>query len=125
MSALHKLAEALARIEHKVDVLLHWNFSPQHYSLLAIPQLKDFSHSCPICCQTVQYLVDPGAEILIRKCGCATGKQAPIKLEAFAPPPPDPSQKGSRYGSFEEADRSGSDSDGERRGPAGSGGGRR
>jgi hypothetical protein len=73
-NAQHLLAEALARIEHKVDALIN------EKRFLVIPPLGDFSHVCPVCKRSVQYMVDQMAEILIRKCGCTTGKQAPIKL---------------------------------------------
>ena len=82
--ALHQLAEALARIEHKVDVL--FTFLRRQNPQLMIPAVGDLNHTCPVCQQPVTYVVDPVVQILIRKCGCRTGLQAPINLEAFAPP---------------------------------------
>lgn len=84
MSALHQLAESLARLEHKVDILLREERKKN--PMLMIPAVGDFNHQCPVCQQPVSYIVDTLAQVLVRKCGCKTGLQAPINLEAFAPP---------------------------------------
>jgi len=83
-AALHQLAEALARVEHKQDLIL--TALRKQNPMLMIPAVGDFNHTCPVCQQQVKYVVDPVVQILIRKCGCKTGLQAPINLEAFAPP---------------------------------------
>ncbi len=82
--SFHVLAEALARIEHKMDLILQQEKkrNPQ----LLIPPVGAFLHNCPVCSEQVKYIVDPILAVLIRKCGCKTGMQAPINLEAFKPP---------------------------------------
>jgi hypothetical protein len=81
--ALGIIAEALARIEHKLDLLLQ-NIKYQHVPVLT--GVGDKSHTCPLCKQQVKYVVDVIKKVLTRQCGCKTGLQPPIDLAAFAPP---------------------------------------
>lgn len=90
MNSIHALAEALVRIEHKVDIAL--SALRKANPILTIPSVGDFNHTCPVCQQQVTYMIDSLARILVRKCGCKTGLQPPIDLESFAPP------GGKRYG---------------------------
>jgi len=81
--ALGIIAEALARIEHKLDVIIKASWSSNSPFLTSV---GDKSHSCPLCKQQVKYTVDVIKKVLTRQCGCKTGLQAPIDLAAFAPP---------------------------------------
>src|ERR1043166_8882079 len=87
MAADAKIMEALARLEHKVDILMKTQFSQAQALDLAVPDLKvgDTNHSCPLCHQPVDYHVDVMNSVVVRKCGCSTGKIA-LDLGAFAPP---------------------------------------
>jgi hypothetical protein len=79
MPADNVLAEALARIEHKLDRLL------DRQLVQPIEQLGA-RVACPVCKQKVDYQVDQINKVIVRKCGCKTGLQAPMDLSAFAPP---------------------------------------
>jgi hypothetical protein len=64
---LNILAEALARIEHKLDYLLrHHNVPiyPMHFS----------GNICPTCNKQVEYLIDVKSQVVVRRCDCGTGK---------------------------------------------------
>ena len=80
--ALGVLAEALARIEHKLDLLLRGTLSSSR-----LISVGDKSHACPLCNQQVKYSIDILKRVLTRQCGCKTGFQPPVDLEAYAPPP--------------------------------------
>ena len=83
MAADAVLAEALSRLEHKVDLLMHLiagNFSGAHL------QLGDPNHICPVCQSQVTYRIDIANKVAIRSCKCSTGLQAPIDLGAYSPP---------------------------------------
>ena len=83
MASDNVLAEALARIEHKLDRLLERQLKQPIEQLGALV-------ACPICKQQVDYQVDQINKVIARKCGCKTGLQAPLDLNAFAPPAPAP-----------------------------------
>jgi hypothetical protein len=87
MSADNVLAEALARIEHKVDLILEAS-----RILVGITQLGE-KMQCPVCKQVVLYQVDQLAKVVLRKCGCKTGLHAPLDLSAFAPMASDKTRK--------------------------------
>jgi len=74
------LAEALARIEHKVDHLIrHLNVPvyPMHFS----------GNACPVCSKAIDYQVDVKSQIVTRRCDCTTGKvPSAIPLLPVAPP---------------------------------------
>jgi hypothetical protein len=101
MSADDKIAEALARIEHKLDVLfvlLESDGAAPHIRREMrqdIRQVGDPRHRCSICKSQVEYFADPIDSVVVRKCGCKTGKIA-IDVKAFAPPAsPVPSKENS------------------------------
>lgn len=75
-----KIMEALARIEHKLDLLLDSEERIRNY-----PSVSDTGNKCPVCRQSVNYNVDINDAVVVRKCGCSTGKIA-LDLKAFAPP---------------------------------------
>lgn len=88
MAAEDVLAEALARLEHKVDLILEFlatTVGPGTQGFL-LTQVGDQKHVCPVCTQQVQYMVDIIKKVVIRKCGCATGMIAPFDPTLFAPP---------------------------------------
>ncbi len=73
--ALAIIAEALARIEHKVDLVL------QRLGFLdnkPFQQLQFEGMSCPVCSQPVAYQIDVMHGVVARKCGCTTGKLPPL-----------------------------------------------
>lgn len=86
MSSTGPLAEALARVEHKLDLLLESQAGQDRQ--LQLRTLGDPEHLCPLCQQSVTYLVDIMSKLLTRKCGCSTGMQAPLNLQSLAPPTP-------------------------------------
>jgi hypothetical protein len=70
--ALGILAEAVLRIEHKLDLVLKrlgfLDATPH-------PQMHFVGHMCPVCNQAVDYQIDITHNVAVRKCGCKTGKQ--------------------------------------------------
>ena len=74
MSALAELAEAVVRIENKLDIL----FRALGLGEGIFPQLHFVGQVCPVCKRVVDYQVDVVNQIVKRKCGCATGKQPPL-----------------------------------------------
>jgi len=81
--------EALARIEHKVDVtldLLMEMIGRMGIIRMIIPKMGDNSHRCPICKKDVKYVVDLVDKSVTAQCDCKTGKYAPIDFDQFAPP---------------------------------------
>src|SRR5262245_13125866 len=88
MSADDKIMEALARLEHKMDLVLDMLGvgDPNVRHLLSnIRQVGDTQHQCTLCKQPVEYATDPVDSVVVRKCGCKTGKIA-LDMKAFAPP---------------------------------------
>lgn len=89
MSADDKISEALARVEHKLDIVLDMlglnNQQVRGLVINSVRQVGDPSHRCSLCQQPVEYVADPIDSVIIRKCGCKTGKIA-LDLKAFAPP---------------------------------------
>ena len=89
MAAEGPISEALSRLEHKVDLVLDIVarlVGPDVRGSWMLTQVGEPSHTCPVCTQPVQYLVDIMNKVITRKCGCSTGKQAPVDLAALAPP---------------------------------------
>jgi hypothetical protein len=82
VSADALLMETLLRVEHKIDLLLKRLPAEDGDDLLKVGSVN---HSCPLCTQPVSYNVDINDSVVIRKCGCSTGKIA-LDLKAFAPP---------------------------------------
>lgn len=85
MSSPNTLAEALARVEHKLDLLLESQAGQD--PMLQLRSVGDPDHLCPVCQKAVSYHVDIMSKLLTRTCGCSTGKSAPLNLTAFSPPP--------------------------------------
>ncbi len=103
-----KVMEALARMEHKLDLVLGED------SKKARKKVGDPTHCCSLCHQTVDYQIDLNDSVVIRKCGCSTGKIA-IDLKAFAPPVL-PAKRTDNGRDDEQEDRN--DSGGRHRGPS-------
>lgn len=82
MTADAKLMEAVLVLSHKVDLLLN---REQEKSGRDTVKVGSPNHNCPVCKQPVQYNVDIEDSVVIRKCGCSTGKVA-LDMRAFAPP---------------------------------------
>ena len=102
--ALGIITEALARIEHKLDVLIHALVgSKKEFQYLTGVGAQQ--HACPLCRQQVKYTVDVIKKVLTRQCGCKTGLQPPIDLAAFAPPAL-PAKKEMRDDGHDQEDRS-------------------
>ena len=89
----HSNAESLARLEHKVDLLLRAKAEESPH--LYLTSVGDPSHVCPLCTRTVSYQVDLMNSSLTRLCGCSTGIHSPINLQPFAPPTPTENGNGS------------------------------
>jgi len=72
--AFQIVTEALARIEHKLDLILRaikYQEAPERMPM-------DFiGHECPVCGQLVKYTVDLINNVVVRRCQCTTGKLAP------------------------------------------------
>jgi hypothetical protein len=84
MPAEDVMAESLARVEHKLDMVLRWLRTMGN--TVSLSQVGDESHKCPLCSATVSYVVDVLKKVVVRKCGCKTGKIAPVDLSLFEPP---------------------------------------
>lgn len=113
MSADDKMAEALARIEHKIDVLMalmarSMTPSPANQTFLEnvmkYEQVGSKSHKCFLCAKSVEYIVNTADAVVVRKCGCTTGKIA-LDLKAFAPPALPGSTKENDSGEQQQEDR--------------------
>jgi hypothetical protein len=65
--AFNILAEALARIEHKIDKLLI-ALGPQRY----IEPMHFAGQTCPVCKSQIDYLIDIQNNVVVRRCGCRT-----------------------------------------------------
>lgn len=61
------LAEALARLEHKVDAVckaVGASVYPMHFS----------GNTCPSCSKVIDYQIDVVNQVVVRRCDCTTGK---------------------------------------------------
>lgn len=65
------LAEALLRIEHKVDAILKAVMLPGQIPPMP---LHFVGQQCPICYSPIDYQVDVQKGVVVRRCGCKTGK---------------------------------------------------
>lgn len=61
------LAEALARIEHKLDYLL------RHHNVPVLPMYFT-GNACPVCNKLIEYQIDVKHQVVVRRCDCTTGK---------------------------------------------------
>lgn len=73
--ALGILAEAVLRIEHKLDIIMK---RLGFLDATPFPQLHFVGNTCPVCCQVIEYQIDITHNVAVRKCGCKTGKQPSI-----------------------------------------------
>lgn len=64
------LAEALMRIEHKLDLLIEGFF----VKTVVHPKLHFFGNTCPVCGESIDYQIDVQHQVVVRRCGCKTGK---------------------------------------------------
>jgi hypothetical protein len=64
----HILAEALARVEFKLDLIM------KHLKITAPVPMSYQGQSCPVCNFPVEYQVDISKQVVVRKCQCGTGK---------------------------------------------------
>lgn len=89
MAADNAILEALARIEHKVDLCLKMVTMVSNAGggapVLDHPAMMDPTHRCPVCGQNPKYNMDILNAIVTRSCGCGTGKIM-LDLNALAPP---------------------------------------
>lgn len=104
MTADAKLMEAILVLQHKVDLLLTRTDTNSTPGGTPISPVGGPNHVCPVCKQPVLYNVDIEDSVVVRKCGCSTGKVA-LDMRAFAPPVL-PARKTDNGGRDEEEDRS-------------------
>lgn len=64
---LSRLAESLAQLHHKVDAIL------RHFDVKTKP-IHFIGENCPVCKRPIDYQIDHLANVVVRKCGCSTGK---------------------------------------------------
>lgn len=66
--ALNVIAEAVLRIEYKLDLMLKAagisSQMPMHF----------IGHMCPVCNHSIDYVVDIQHQVVVRRCDCKTGK---------------------------------------------------
>jgi len=118
MAAEGTLSEALIRIEYKVDLVLDYIGRTAPVLLAQVIQenrLGDSKQTCPACGNQVATQVDIVNKVITRKCGCSSGKSAPIDLGVFAPPVL-PAKRESADGSDQEDRNNSRDRGGYRRG---------
>lgn len=96
MEADDVLAEALARVEYKLDQLLTALKIGSPLPMAAPMQ------SCPACSHPIEYLLDVNRNVVVRKCKCGTGKLPAIipltqlpQIKTYGTAPTDNSAVGS------------------------------
>lgn len=62
------IAEAVLRVEYKLDALLRFLKIP-----VAMP-MHFIGHQCPGCNSPVDYVIDIQHQVVVRRCNCKTGK---------------------------------------------------
>ncbi len=112
MAADNYIMEALARIERKQDYILE--IVCKFAGVTELPQISE-PMACVVCKQQISYDVDINEGVVLRKCGCKTGKIA-LNIGAFAPPTPTTKKDQDNEQRTNEEDRLDST---RRRGPAG------
>lgn len=83
MAAEDILAEALCRLEYKMDYLFR-AVSSLAPTEKVLPMVSP-GDTCPFCSKIVEYQVNVNKNVVSRKCGCKTGKIVP-DLNQFLPP---------------------------------------
>lgn len=76
MTAINIIAEALIRIEHKIDAFIRQNSTP-------VQKMEFTGGICPVCKRWIEFQIDPAHYVVKRVCGCSSGK-IPLVIE---PPP--------------------------------------
>ena len=77
---MSEIAESLARIEHKLDLVL------KHIGVSGAPPMHFQGQYCPACMMPVDYVIDMMKNIVVRRCGCTTGKQpSAVPLTPLSP----------------------------------------
>lgn len=61
------IAEGILRLEHKLDAVL------RHLQVKAKP-MHFIGELCPVCSKPIEYCIDIGLNVAVRKCGCSSGK---------------------------------------------------
>ncbi len=92
MNGLGIIAEALLRVEHKLDALLTF------IGVKPIP-MHFIGQKCPSCLYNIDYLIDVEHQLVKRRCNCKTGK-IPSTISLL--PVGDDNAKASRSGSTPE-----------------------
>jgi hypothetical protein len=76
--------EALARVEHKLDLIMH------KLGIVVTPPMSFIGvHRCPACGMAIEYKIDFVHNVVKRVCGCSTGKQ-PFTADPYSPTTPQP-----------------------------------
>lgn len=68
--ALTLIAEALARVEAKLDIIIDYIGA----GTKIYPPMHFLGNTCPVCKQMVDYRIDIVKNVVTRRCGCSTGK---------------------------------------------------
>jgi hypothetical protein len=89
MSSDKLILEALARVEHKADLCLKLATmiinAGGGAQILDHPAMTDPENRCPVCGINPKYNIDFFNGVVIRNCGCGTGKTL-LDLNMLAPP---------------------------------------
>lgn len=71
------VAEAILRLEHKIDALM------KHFKIITQP-MHFIGNTCPVCNKPIDYQIDTMKSVVVRKCDCKTGKiPSSIPLETI------------------------------------------
>lgn len=73
MLGLNILAEALLRLEHKLDLLVLAAYANSPL----MPTMSFKGLTCPVCNQEVKYSIDMVHRVVKRNCGCSTNLVVP------------------------------------------------
>lgn len=68
MNGAHILAEAILRIEHKIDAVM------RHLKVPVPAPMHFVGTICPGCGSMIDYQIDFQHQVAVRRCGCRTGK---------------------------------------------------
>jgi len=85
MAAEDVLAEALCRIEYKLDQMYRLHRGSNFGQLETSSPMGSSGEMCPFCSKVIAYQVNVNKNVVARKCGCKTGKIVP-DLNQFLPP---------------------------------------
>ena len=102
--SLQDLAEAMARIEYKLDLLLEGQAGGQVRSYASLGSAR----RCPACGQPVRHQLGVFTKAVTRICGCKTGIVPPPDMAALAPPEAAGGRRGGESNESNDSDDSGS-----------------